>query len=255
LKRNDKALKEFCEFKEGINRAHLTVDRHGKARNIATLLAAEQLIPCILHMEMRIIEKVFHSLVDTALEKYGESQLDRSKRSLLATQIKLCMKCEVIGNLSKGIQSQWKFCWTKEHFMDNPSLTGSTSHKILFNMRSLINVAFTEEMDEDSLNQGYTRTLNFARLEKWSTMCSGILRLFQLTEQRHDFTDDDIDKLHIMCNKVMCQWMDLLGAAHMTNYLHIIGSGHITFFASKYRNLYRYSQQGWEFLNLLLKHY
>jgi hypothetical protein len=130
--------------------------------------------------------------------------------------------------------------------MEKPSLTkaGSTSQTILSNMRSLINVAFTEETDEDSLNQGYTRTLNIAKLEKWSTMCSDLLILFQLIEPRHDFTDDDIDKLHIMCNKVMCQWMDLLGATHMMNYLHVIGSGHLTFFASKYRYLYRYSQQG-----------
>jgi hypothetical protein len=54
------ALKEFCGFKDGINRACLTMDQRGKARNIATLLAAERLIPCILHMKMRIIEKVFH---------------------------------------------------------------------------------------------------------------------------------------------------------------------------------------------------
>jgi hypothetical protein len=204
---------------------------------------------------MRIIEKVFHSLVNTALDRYGESQLDRSKRNLLSTRIELCMKCEVIGNKSKGIQSQWKLRWTKEHFMEKPSLTGSTSQKILSNMSYLIKVAFNEEMDEDSLNQESTRALNVARLEKWSTMCCNIARLFQLIEQRHDFTDDDIDRLHIMCNRFMCQWMDLLGSDHMTNYLHIIGFGHLTFFATKYRNLYRYSQQGWESLNQLLKHY
>jgi hypothetical protein len=52
----------------------------------------------------------------------------------------------------------------------------------------------------------------------------------------------------------MTDWLDLLGAEHMTNYIHIIGSGHLTYFASKYRNLYRFSQQGWESLNQLLKH-
>jgi hypothetical protein len=79
--------------------------------------------------------------------------------------------------------------------------------------------------------------------------------LWKLIEQREDFTDEDLDKLHIMCNKFMCHWMDLLGTDHMTNYIHIIGSGHLTFFAAKYRNLYRCSQQGWESLNQLLKHF
>jgi hypothetical protein len=88
-------------------------------------------------------------------------------------------------------------------------------------------------------------------------MCDGLLPLWNIIEQpeRQEFTNEDIDKLHILCNKLMCQWMDLLGTFHMTNYLHIIGSGHFTFFAVKYRNLYRYSQQGWKLLNQLLKHY
>jgi hypothetical protein len=53
----------------------------------------------------------------------------------------------------------------------------------------------------------------------------------------------------------MDQWVNLYGTVHMTNYIHIIGSGHLTYFAKKYGNLYRYSQQGWEAMNQLLKHY
>ena len=39
------------------------------------------------------------------------------------------------------------------------------------------------------------------------------------------------------------------GQAGITNYLHIIGSGHLREFLYKYRNLYKYSQQGWEHQN------
>jgi hypothetical protein len=41
----------------------------------------------------------------------------------------------------------------------------------------------------------------------------------------------------------------------MTNYIHIIGSGHLSYFGKKYGNLYRFSQQGWEAMNKLLKHF
>jgi hypothetical protein len=41
----------------------------------------------------------------------------------------------------------------------------------------------------------------------------------------------------------------------MTNYIHVIGSGHLTYFAKQYGNLYRFSQQGWESMNKLIKHY
>jgi hypothetical protein len=160
-----------------------------------------------------------------------------------------------MGDLSKGTLSQWKFRWTKESYMEKPSLTGSSAQRILNRIRSLTAVAFSEEMDEDSLDSICTRTVNSDKLTKWNHMCDDLSILWKLIEKRSDFSNEDVDNLHIMCNKFMNQWLELLGAEHMTNYLHIIGSGHLTFFAAKYRNLYRFSQQGWESLNQLLKHY
>jgi hypothetical protein len=86
-------------------------------------------------------------------------------------------------------------------------------------------------------------------------MCENIRLLWQLIEKKKDYTDQDVNKLHIMCNKFMEQWVTLFGPQHMTKYIHVMGAGHLTFFAAKYRNLYRFSQQGWEALNQLLKHY
>ena len=34
--------------------------------------------------------------------------------------------------------------------------------------------------------------------------------------------------------------------AGVTNYIHMLGSGHLIEFLYKYWNLYKYSQQGWE---------
>jgi hypothetical protein len=47
----------------------------------------------------------------------------------------------------------------------------------------------------------------------------------------------------------------MYGHIHITNYIHILGSGHLPYFAKKYGNLYRFSQQGWEALNQMIKHY
>ena len=35
----------------------------------------------------------------------------------------------------------------------------------------------------------------------------------------------------------------------MTNYIHMLGAGHLRDFLSLYRNLYKYSQQSWEYNN------
>jgi hypothetical protein len=79
--------------------------------------------------------------------------------------------------------------------------------------------------------------------------------MWKLIEQHNDFTETQIFNLHKRCNTFICQWVDLYGATHMTNYIHIIGSGHLPYFAKKYGNLYQFSQQGWEALNQMIKHY
>jgi hypothetical protein len=44
-------------------------------------------------------------------------------------------------------------------------------------------------------------------------------------------------------------WIKLFGEEGITNYIHILGSEHMSYFLEKYDCLYMYSQQGWEDLN------
>jgi hypothetical protein len=44
-------------------------------------------------------------------------------------------------------------------------------------------------------------------------------------------------------------WMELHGLDGCTNYTHMLSSGHMAEFMFKWRNLYRFSQQGWENFN------
>jgi hypothetical protein len=44
-----------------------------------------------------------------------------------------------------------------------------------------------------------------------------------------------------------------VGLEGMTNYFHLLFAGHYSYFLLKYGNLYRFSQQGWENVNSVLK--
>ena len=48
-------------------------------------------------------------------------------------------------------------------------------------------------------------------------------------------------------------WVELYGHQGVTNYIHMIGSVHFDEYMSKWGNLNKYSQQGWEALNALIK--
>jgi hypothetical protein len=48
-------------------------------------------------------------------------------------------------------------------------------------------------------------------------------------------------------------WVLLWQKEGVTNYIHMIASGHIADYLYKWKNLYRFSQQGWEAMNSLIK--
>jgi hypothetical protein len=48
-------------------------------------------------------------------------------------------------------------------------------------------------------------------------------------------------------------WMSLVGRDGITNYTHIVSSGHLAFYMKEWGNLCRSSQQGWEGYNSLIK--
>jgi hypothetical protein len=103
-------------------------------------LVVERLILCILHMKMRMLEKIFHCLVNIGLERYGNSKLDVNKRKLMVSNVETYMRSSVMGNLSKGISSQWKFKWKKPNngTMDKVNFSGGNAQKILLGLKGLV---------------------------------------------------------------------------------------------------------------------
>ena len=72
--------------------------------------------------------------------------------------------------------------------------------------------------------------------------------------QRDDFTDEEIENFQEEADVFFRIWVGLHGSGGVTNYVHMIGAGHLSYYLYKWRNLYCYSQQGWESMNHLLKH-
>jgi len=50
-------------------------------------------------------------------------------------------------------------------------------------------------------------------------------------------------------------WVENFGREGMSNYIHLLGAGHILYFLEKYQCVYLYSQQGWEALNNTIQAY
>ena len=74
-----------------------------------------------------------------------------------------------------------------------------------------------------------------------------------LVTKQVDLNDEEIKEYQQLADKFFKEWVSLYGRDGMTNYIHMVGSGHIADFLIRWRCLYRHSQQGWEALNNLIK--
>ena len=70
--------------------------------------------------------------------------------------------------------------------------------------------------------------------------------VMELLQRREDFTNDDTALYQ--ADKFFQAWV-LWQKKGIINYIHMIGSVHIADYHYKWKNLYRFSQQGWEAMN------
>jgi hypothetical protein len=75
----------------------------------------------------------------------------------------------------------------------------------------------------------------------------------EIAGQKEAFTNTKI----LQFQKTVDEWFEdyvyLTGSNGMTNYIHLLCTGHLADYMYKWRNLYEHSQQGWEAFNSLLK--
>jgi hypothetical protein len=74
-----------------------------------------------------------------------------------------------------------------------------------------------------------------------------------IARKHEDLHNEEILEFQRNANIFFWKWVDLEGYDGMTNYIHLMGSGHLSEYMFQYRNLYKHSQQGWEKFNALLK--
>jgi hypothetical protein len=63
----------------------------------------------------------------------------------------------------------------------------------------------------------------------------------------------DVKEFQDLADDWFARWIKLVGRDGCSNYTHLIASGHIAFYLREWGDLYKYSQQGWEAYNSLIK--
>jgi hypothetical protein len=69
--------------------------------------------------------------------------------------------------------------------------------------------------------------------------------------KQSEYTEGDIRDFQLKIDDFFTAYVEKSGAGKegVTNYIHMLGSSHISYYMKLHGNLYKYSQQGWESLN------
>jgi hypothetical protein len=115
-----------------------------------------------------------------------------------------------------------------------------------FKLKSNVSRCIIQEIDtiiEVALPQSNSiRSQLILALSKYKAAMALLSLHCELTEEEMDHFQELIDDFYEI-------WLDIFGDKGITNYIHMLGSGHILYLLKRYRCLYLYSQQGWESLN------
>jgi hypothetical protein len=233
----------------------------------------EDAIPCGLHMENRVGEKLFQMLLSKGLDSLVVKQVNRDegvkpaipdadsktgpkKKTIKKKKKKPARKipAQSLKDFTSKIQehinskilgtprrpSQWKLPITEKKELGPISMTNTKVRKIIDNFDPLVDAVLPDDTPE------HTKDL-------WYKSMDSYRELMVMVRQREDFSDEDIEEFSDLCDDFYENWIELHQREGITNYIHLIGSGHVTYYLRRYKNLYRFSQQGWESLNSKVK--
>jgi hypothetical protein len=221
----------------------------------------EDAIPCGLHMENRVGEKILHMLLPKGLNALVVEEVDATKKQKkkpkkkgkgkpkqnipqaslndFIHKVQLHMNTKILG--TKRRPAQWKLPVTEKKELGPISMPNTKIRKIIDNVNPLIDSVLPVSMPEEK------KTIWYKSMDSYRDL------MMMVRQRQEDFLDEDIEAFSVLCDEFYEVWIDLHDREGITNYIHLIGSGHETYYLQRYKNLYRFSQQGWESLNWKVK--
>ena len=188
---------------------------------------------CILHAKMRMCEKIIQQIILAGMRKNATGQHFDN----YCKKVEDMVNSEILSRTTCNEDGHWKVPLDKKDKkkLGDVKLSGPSADKFMAGFNHLV----------DACTSDYTPEYR----EKWQLACSKFLVVIKLLESREEFSSDRVDAFQLQCDDFGHIFFALTGRDGMTNYFHILRSGHFSYFFRKYGNLYLLSQQGWENVN------
>lgn len=194
-----------------------------------------QCIPCVLHHNNRATEKLVKELLLIGLN--AAPKMEEFIANVEDT-VNVKILCRTIRRVND--KAGWKVQLTKDrNNLDKVNLSNTQARLFIDNLGALIEVCTTSCGEEMRSN--------------WLQIADLFKEIADLLDSKKKFSFDEVCNFQRKADELCCLYFAETGWDGMTNYWHLLYAGHYAYFLNKYGNLYRYSQQGWENLNSILK--
>lgn len=204
-----------------------------------------QAVVCILHLENRVGLKSIESILRSGISNAQKGLLDWTvangasrRQDEYVLRITRTINTKILG--SAMAPSQWRFPLTEEGNMGTLSMDNNRTRSVMNSIELLIEDSFP---DSDVNKHLLLRCFHRYR--------SAIILLRKNT----DATEAEIRTFQAHIDAWFCDWVKVYGKEGCTNYTHMLSSSHVMRYMQEWKCLHRFSQQGWEAVNALIKSY
>jgi hypothetical protein len=169
----------------------------------------ELLIPCILHLEMRISEKLLTLLTQEIYNENGGGEVSKGRHAALERVIN-----EVALAGVSAVPTSFKINVTK-NIVETISLSNVRLVRIMEHRDQVVSAVFAGSQPE--------------RAAKWLQLLERYHSLMAQLKTDEDFEDIDTHRLQFEIDKFIKLYIDMHGQNNVTNYIHILAAGHLRY--------------------------
>jgi hypothetical protein len=225
---------------------------HGNRGRATALFTTLNNPPCILHMHNRIALKKLTVVLKHGLSNALAGHLDEKMFSL-----------EEVGTLRESTKKRFDKFVSKVEALFNTEIWGTNFAPCHWHLpvdpreKTILTLCLDNERCKRAIDS-FDLLIDFALIpanqpEVYKECVAHFRTLFKKLRQKEPFSDEQIQDFQSSTDDWYQLWMKLESREGCTNYTHMLGSGHVADMLFHHRNLYVFSNQGWEALNMLVK--
>ncbi len=210
--------------------------KHATGTDKSFILLAD-CTPCILHMEMQTTLKFLQVILNYGLTaiKDGPKPIGEKITDYL-TNIDKIFNEQIFGTPEQPYTFKVPYD-SSEKVIEDITLDGDRCRQLPAKFHLLLPLCVQDD---------YSRN-------EWIFIIEHYLKAFEILRSKEDLSKEEVNQFQLHVDIFFQHYMDLVGQEGITNYFHMLGSGHISDYLLICGNLYIHSQQGWEAFNSFLK--